>query len=292
MAFFLSIMISLLSQPYPHNALYSRYWLLVSAGAGLFVALFLIVFQPFGASYWQHPDKNWILAGYGLVTFTCLAGISLIMPVLFRNWYSEANWTVGKEIFGVVIVLVVISVGNWLYSQLFFVSSFQFKELFVWIGITVAIGIIPTTIITLLDYTRLQRKYATDKLEIKTNTEKHPTPKSQETITLIAENLKDTFSLSPDELLFIESASNYSEVVFLKEHNLQKMLIRSSLSRLEEQIQNSDIVRCHRSFIVNLKQVAKITGNAQGYKLQLKNVGYPLPVARRYTDLIATYFKK
>lgn len=292
MAFFLYLMTSLLSQPYPHNALFSRYWLLVSAGAGCFIALFLIVFQPFGASYWQHPDKNLILAGYGLVTFLCLSGISLTMPLLFKRWYSEANWTVGKEILGVLLILVIISVGNWLYSQWFFVSSFRIKELFSWIGITVAIGIIPTTIITLLDYTRLQRKYATDKLSVKTNTEEQPTSASLETITLIAENLKDTFSLSPDELLFIESASNYSEVVFLKENTLQKMLIRSSLSRLEEQIQNSDIVRCHRSFIVNLKQVTKITGNAQGYKLQLKNVGYPLPVARRYTDLMADYFKK
>ena len=292
MAFFLSTMIPLLSQPYPHNALFSRYWLLVSAGAGGFIALFLIVFQPFGASYWQHPDKNLILAGYGLVTFLCLSGISFAMPLLFKRWYSEANWTVGKEILGVVLILVIISVGNWLYSQWFFASSFRIKELFGWIGITVAIGIIPTTIITLLDYTRLQRKYATDKLSVKTSTEEQPAPVSLETITLIAENLKDTFSLSPDELLFIESASNYSEVVFLKENNLQKMLIRSSLSRLEEQIQHSDIVRCHRSFIINLKQVSKITGNAQGYKLQLKNVGYPLPVARRYTDLIATYFQK
>lgn len=283
-------MTSLFSQPYPHNALFSRYWLLVSAGAGLFIALFLVVFQPFGASYWQHPYKNLILAGYGIVTFICLSGISLIMPFLFKNWYSEANWTVGKEILGVVIILVIISVGNWLYSQWFFVSSFRIQDLFLWIGITVAVGILPTTIITLLDYTRLQRKYATDRLAIKT--EKEERGKGAAAITLIAENLKDTCTFQPEELLFIESASNYSEVVFLKENSLQKVLIRSSLSRLEEQITNHDIVRCHRSFIVNLKQVTHISGNAQGYKLQLKNMGYPLPVARRYTDLVAGYFKK
>lgn len=285
-------MIPLLSQPYPHNALFSRYWLLVSAGAGGFIALFLIVFQPFGTVYWQHPLKNLVLVGYGLVTFACLSVVSLVMPRLLKNWYAEENWTVGKEIVGIVLILILISVGNWLYSQWFFKSPFAIKDLLRWIGVTVTVGIFPTTVITLLDYTRLQRKYATDKLAIKTNTENQTMPASLETITLIAENLKDTFSLSPDELLFIESASNYSEVVFLKENYLQKMLIRSSLSRLEDQIQNSDIVRCHRSFIVNLKQVTKITGNAQGYKLQLKNVGYSLPVARRYTDLMADYFKK
>lgn len=292
MAFFLYLMTSLLLQPYPHNALFSRYWLLVSAGAGIFVALFLIIFQPFGTIYWQHPHKNLVLVGYGLVTFACLSAVSLVMPRLLKNWYAEENWTVGKEILGIVFILILISVGNWLYSQWFFEAPFAVKDLLRWIAVTVTVGIFPTTIITLLDYTRLQRKYAPDKLTVKTESKEQSSPTPSKTITLTAENLKDTFSLLPNELLFIESASNYSEVVFLKENNLQKMLIRSSLSRLEEQIQNSDIVRCHRSFIVNLKQVSKITGNAQGYKLQLKNVGYPLPVARRYTDLIAAYFKK
>ncbi len=291
MAFFLYLMISLLRQPYPHNALFSRYWFFVSAGAGLFIAFFLIIFQPFGTIYWQHPHKNLILFGYGLVTFVCLSAVSLFLPRLLKKWYAEENWTVGKEIQGIILILILISIGNWLYSQWFFEAPFSIKDLLRWIGVTVTVGIFPTTTITLLDYTRLQRKYATDKLAIKADTAA-PTPASLDVITLIAENLKDTFSLPPEDLLFIESASNYSEVVFLKENSLQKMLIRSSLSRLEEQIQNSDIVRCHRSFIVNLKQVTKITGNAQGYKLQLKNVGYPLPVARRYTDLMADYFKK
>lgn len=162
-----------------------------------------------------------------------------------------------------------------------------------WLGITASIGITPVTVITLVNYNRLLRKYATGSLSVKNadiSIETNSTP--QDEIKLIAENEKDTLVLVAEELLFIESADNYSEVVFWKENKLQKVLLRSSLSRLEEQIKHSFIARCHRSYIINLRQVTDISGNAQGYKLQLQNWGVALPVARRYTDLVKEYFKK
>ena len=94
------------------------------------------------------------------------------------------------------------------------------------------------------------------------------------------------------KLLFIESADNYSEVVFLQNGQPKKTLLRGSLSRFEEQAHHPDVVRCHRSFVVNLQRVESISGNAQGYKLQLQNYPSPIPVARRYGDFVAGYFKK
>ena len=78
----------------------------------------------------------------------------------------------------------------------------------------------------------------------------------------------------------------------MQNEKLKKTLLRGSLSRFEEQAHHPDVVRCHRSFVVNLRQVASVSGNAQGYKLQLQNYPSPIPVARRYGDLVAGYFKK
>ncbi len=158
-----------------------------------------------------------------------------------------------------------------------------------WIAITAAVGVIPATVITLLNYTRLLRKYGGGDLAVKQSlTEFHPS----QTLTFMAENEKDTLTLALDELLFIESADNYSEIVFLQNEKTKKSLLRGSLSRFEEQAQHPDVLRCHRSYIVNLGQVESISGNAQGYKLQLKNCATPIPVARRYGDLVMGYFKK
>ena len=89
-----------------------------------------------------------------------------------------------------------------------------------------------------------------------------------------------------EDLLYIESADNYSSILFKKEGKREKELLRSSLSRLETQIENPRVVRCHRSYIVNLDHVISVTGNAQGYKLHLGDSGDTIPVARKYSHLV------
>lgn len=282
-------MLHYLSQPYPRESHTLRYQLLMSAGAGLFVGVFLIIFQPFGSSNWSDPYKNYYLAGYGLVTLTVLLLASSIAPRVFRSWFQEENWTVGREISHTLLIIVLIAFGNLLYTQQYNAGTIDLPTILFWVGITLAVGIIPASVITLINHNRLLRKHLTTDFRINGQLSKVPSPQQ---LMLVAENEKDSLTLVTDDLLFIESANNYSEVVFRQNDKREKQLLRSSLSRLEEQIQDSEVVRCHRSYIVNLRQVANISGNAQGYKLQLKNEATIIPVARRYGDLVADYFRK
>lgn len=283
-------MFTFLTQPYPREQRNPRRWLLTSAGTGVFVAIFLLVFQPFGAAQWDDPIKPYVLGGFGVVTFVCLGVTGLIFPAAFKSWFAESTWTVGKEILWSSSNVGFIALGNMVYSG--WVFGGVYGNLLPWLGITAAIGVIPMTVITLVNYMRLLRKYNITELTVgkhKTEAMALPLPK---VLTFTAENEKDVLTLALNDLLFIESADNYSEVVFLQDEKIKKTLLRGSLSRFEEQAHQSDVVRCHRSYVVNLGQVESVTGNAQGYKLQLKNCPSPIPVARRYGDLVAAYFKK
>ncbi len=282
-------MINYFRQPYPRRQPTFRESLLTATGAGAFVSLFLVIFQPFGSSQWNHPYKILLLAGYGAVTFFILLLISSIGPRVFRNWHNERNWTVGKEILHNLVIIICIAFGNLLYTQHISLGSISPLTILVWVGITLAVGTIPATVITLLSYTRLLRQYTTTDFRIDAST---TASADNDQLILWAENEKDSVRLSTQDLLYIESADNYSEVVFWNNEHRVKKLLRSSLSRIEEQIQAPDIVRCHRSYIVNLRQVESITGNAQGYKLHLKNEVTLIPVARRYGDQVTAYFRK
>jgi len=272
-------------QPYPHRHQSLRQWALTAAGAGVFVGLFLNVFQPFGSDDWQDPAKPYILGGYGVVTFICLMLVRMLLPTFFKEWYAEERWTVAKEIVWILLIIILITLGNMLYGKIIFGWSFDFSSLLLWLGITGAIGIMPATVITMINYTQLIRKYDTNQLQVPTTT----TIATKDIVTLVADNEKDTLTIDLNDLLFIESADNYSEVVFLKEKKAQKTLLRGSLSRMEEQL-TYPVVRCHRSYIVNLQLVERISGNAQGYKLLLKDWPEPIPVARRFSDLVKGYF--
>lgn len=268
----------------------SRSTLLLCAGAGLFVGLFLMIFQPFGSYNIQTPDK-WLMPWvYGAITGGVLFTHYFIYPRLFPRFFAEENWTVGRNIGLVLGHFLAIGSLNYSYYALRFEDSFQFSHLLTMMGFTLLIGVFPTTAFTLTEYVRKLKRYSNPP-QPEPLTTQEVIADTFHTIQFTAENEKDTLTLSLTDLLYIESADNYSEVVFQEVNTLRRELIRSSLSRLETQVSQEFITRCHRSFIVNLHQVEQVTGNAQGYKLHLKHGDKPIPVARKYSALVTEHFR-
>jgi DNA-binding LytR/AlgR family response regulator len=109
-------------------------------------------------------------------------------------------------------------------------------------------------------------------------------------LMLTAENEKDFLTLPAQDLLFIEADDNYCTVVYLERDKVHKKLLRSSLTRLENQVTAFNIVRCHRSYLVNLDQVKSVSGNAQGYRLHFPMTPGTVPVARSSSGMVKAAF--
>ncbi len=275
-------MLKILEQPYPHSDSNSTKTF-ISLGTGFFIALFLIYFEPFSINELTTPNKTIFLVGYGIISTTTMLIFYFIIPFIFPNYFKEENWTVGKDIFNIMLNIIFIAFLNVLYSQIIFGSwgKSNITMLLKMFSYTFILGIFPTVGIVVINYIYYLKQYS------------HPPQPSLSTIlvhniplTLIAENEKDTIKLFQEDLFYIESNDNYSTVIFQKEELILKELIRSSLIRLENQIPAESIVRCHRSYIVNLDKVIKISGNAQGYKLYLKDSDFIVPVARKYSEIV------
>jgi len=276
-------MLAFLNKPYPHSYDLKRNFLICFC-IGAFVALFLIVFQPFNISLWQTPHKKWKLAGYGLVSFFIPVFINLILRVLPLK-EREDNWKVWKEILNVILAVLCIAVGNLLYSGFIGIGSITFKNYVNFIFITFAIGIFPIGISVIAKYNRFLKLSLRTATEINTilDEKPRPAPTPSSNLVLLAENEKDKLELEPQDLLYIESADNYSMVHYLVKGSLTKVLVRGSLKRMEQQCAAfPEIMRCHRAFIVNTQNVTHIEGNAAGYKLSIKNTEVAVPVSRNY----------
>lgn len=273
-------MLKILQQPYPHSDS-DRRKILLSLGAGFFIGMFLIYFEPFGINDLHSPNKISILSGYGIITSATMLFLYFVVPNIFPNYFKEENWTVGREIFFFMLNVTLIAIFNVLFSILTLSLETKSYLLFSMVGYTFILGIFPTVGIVLSNYIYHLKQYSKPP---------QPTLSNEQTTTsllkLIAENEKDTLKLSTQNLFYIESSDNYSTVVFLKDGQVFKELIRSSLTRLEGQIKLETIVRCHRSFIVNLDKVVKVSGNAQGFKLHLEEADFIVPVARKYSEIV------
>ena len=70
---------------------------------------------------------------------------------------------------------------------------------------------------------------------------------------------------------------------------MNREIIRNTLKKTEDVIEKySNFVRCHKSYIVNLSKLKKVTGNAQGYKLIFEQLDFKIPVSRNLSKQILT----
>ena len=265
---------------------------------GVFVGLFLLVFQPFGIADWVTPHKTLKILGYGVVSFVVTAIHFLLWPRLFPATFSDRVWTVGKAILLIGTNILFVTVANQFYSIYLTGDRPGVSGWLNMLAVTCLIGIFPAIGAVIAGYVIRLRRYvrqaAALPIHVPAPAVAEPVPvelTETTSLTLVADNEKDALTLHPGELLYIESSDNYCTVVYLKDGQPVKPLLRSSLSRLEGQIDRADVVRCHRSFVVNLDRVEKVTGNAQGYKLHLFDGQFQIPVARKYNDSLVAQLK-
>jgi LytTr DNA-binding domain len=278
-------MFKILSQPYPFSEKSIQQIAQQSILEGLFVAFFLIILEPFGIGNSTIENKYFTLIPYGIVTSIAVFLLRLFVFVKYSKYQDQSDWTIAKEIVSILMLILLITIGNYLLTLFLYELKFSLSGILNMLFMVVIIGIFPTGFGVMTNYIYQFRKY-NKTIEIEPTTTKTNLTSTDLTIKLIAENGKDYIEIQPENLLLIESTDNYATIYYLKNQILQKELIRSSLTRLESQINSNKVVRSHRSFIVNLDKIQKITGNAQGYKLQLNFQNLIVPVARKYSFLV------
>ncbi len=91
---------------------------------------------------------------------------------------------------------------------------------------------------------------------------------------IIVKSDKKNHKLKVADILYIESLDDY-----IKIHFHQKALVcYLRLSAIEEQLNNTDFTRVHRSFIVNVRHVSAFT------HFQVEIAGKLIPVGRKYKE--------
>lgn len=254
--------------------------------AGLVVFLILFLFQPFGFSSLPFTERLLHATYFGLATFAVTSLNALLLPAIFPSLFTEERWTTGRELLMMLWQIVSVSMVNLALMHFLYANVFSFNNIIGNLGITAAVGIFPVTLIILLKQQLLLKKYASgaEKLEEQLSTaypEKANEAAAGTTFFLAGDNLNEQLHIPLHDLRFITSADNYIKVHFLENGNPIASVLRSTLKKAETALMgHPQIFRCHRGYLVNLNAVEHISGNAQGYRLHLKDVDETVPVSR------------
>jgi len=250
---------------------------------GFMVAFSLIVFQPFGTARSQFSYKTLFLSGYGWVIFVVGSLMYLLFPKLFPRFFQEDQWKLWKEMLFLLFSLTIIFFVCYLHGRLWFGYSISMIDFFSFLPAPLTISIFPIAVITLLQYIYYLRQHqgVAQSFNDQIAASPPPAPKKETLLTFKDENEKEDFSLPENQLLFIKAANNYVEITYQATDQIKKHLLRNRLNAIEQQLPQKNIVRCHRSYLVNLDKVGRITGNAQGYKIHFPFTSeYVVPVSR------------
>jgi hypothetical protein len=273
----------ILNQPYPFSSSL-RAHVVQALLFGLFIALFLILFQPFGIQLLEHPLKKLMLIGYGLVTTLTMLVNHLAFIFLFTSWYQRSTWTVGKNMLNALWMFFSIGTVNWVYSASLGFWGLSFRALLEFQLMTLLIGIFPVAVSTLMVYYSRLRKALKEAQQLNDRIHIQPVEHPVAPVFIPSQNKSEQFQLIPSDILFIRSVENYVEV----HTDTKKIVVRNTLKAMEEVFSSHpEFQRCHRSYLVNLKNVGSFTGNAQGLMLHFKVAGKDIvPVSRAYVSLI------
>ena len=258
---------------------------MVSIAQGIFFYFFMAAFLPFGISNYN-PNHEYTLEFMLMLGWFMLANIAVaammevgIKPVLVKRteWPQIITWN--------LTVIVVLGLTNYLLYNImgnFHDWSFKSGLGFVWdcgkVLIFPQLGVF-----FYYRFKDLQQQFE----QTQNQQERQP----ELLISLNGQGSNETLTLRLSDLCFLQAQDNYVAVNHLQDDQLQKTLIRASLTQLIAQLAPDQLLRCHRSFAVNPYQITAVKGKIPT-ELKIARVDRSIPVSKTYRNEVNLYLRQ
>ncbi len=242
-----------------------QHWKVLIAVASV-TALFILLFQPFSIKH--HGDLVYIvaIAGYGFVGALALYINELISVRIVKVTSSKNLHLITRFAVGSILVPAFIFLYKNILSGFKDFSFYGFSIVF-YRTVLIATFIFPIVY--------LIQKKKDNKIR---------------KVVLESESKGEKIIVAPEEIVLLESASNYVFVYLLNNNNVQKRLIRNNLKKLEKEMAATSLFRVHRSYIVNMIHVIFYEKKGEVFNLHLSSTDQIIPVSRKYKSRVVNFF--
>lgn len=230
-----------------------------------FLDFIIIVLEPFDTDQFEADHRFLLLSGYGI--FVCI--VFFIQSCIENQWYSKTGkvWLASHELFSTVIFCLVSGNVLYLYNILIVnLASCSIGSYLHFLCITVA-GMVPVFVPSML---YLRQKFG-----------ERIVPSFANSIQLTGENKNETLHLEKEDLLYVKAVENYIEICYVDHSkSVRSKTFRQTLSKVCEQL--PFLEKCHRSYLVNTKAIAFISGNSQSARISFSVGEKEIPLSKTY----------
>lgn len=213
-----------------------------------------------------------------------LAVIAVSFIVTKKNASIE-NWKIKNELFLIFILLFLIGFIQFLLRDVLYNNPYNrsWKYLYEEITNTLLIGSLSASIIVSINLNLQFFKNTEQASAFNLILKEKKLESITSEITIATELKSETFQLKIQDFIFAKSEGNYVEIWISDNSLVKPILKRMKLKDLESALTDfQDIIRTHRSYLLNKTYIENVSGNAQGYKIHLKSCRELVPVSRNY----------
>lgn len=264
----------------------------------VFVGAFLVVFKPFDLGGWHVPHRDLWIALYALPCFAALTASEGVRIGLSRILKMSGGWRVWHHMAFVAMTILFVAAANHAYSCLLFAQEPCLEGFSQMLAYTAAVGVFPALAVMfltgMLSFARNESAAAGINAEIGASKEPVASaPVPDETLTLTG-STGERASFTAAEIAYLKAEGNYVEIVTVKAGVRHSTLLRATLREAEAALAGRavQVMRCHRSYLVNVAKVRHVEGGAQGLVLTMEVPGMEVPVSRSYVPAFRSLLRR
>lgn len=254
-----------------------------------FALLFINVYAPFGVKNWFDISRLELLFYSSLVILTGVLVVVISRIIMYYAGKRNRRITLGNYLFWIAIEIVSMSLFYTLYELLILKDPRPILDAF-------KISIQNTSLVLLLPYSTLWLYFSwkdkKQKLDALTE-EREKVKDSKGMVIFNDEKGVMRFSIKNEDLLYLKGADNYVTIYYSDHQKQEKFLLRNTLKNLETSLRPLDVVRCHRSYMVNFQKVKMIEREKTGLRIKLDTLPHlEVPVSKSYVDDVFQMFSQ
>jgi DNA-binding LytR/AlgR family response regulator len=254
----------------------------------LFALVFINIYSPFGSDKWFNLSRIEFLTYSSLVILTGVLVVVISRIIMYHygkkhfvNYYWYFSWIVAE--------IMMMALFYAIFEKLVLKDP---RDLIM----VVKLSARNTALVLLLPYSImwLYFSWRDKKEQIERMSEVQASSGNiRDMIPFFDDKSVLKFSVKKDNLLYLESAENYISICYLNKGKTSKYLIRDTLKKMEDRFSGTEIIRCHRSYMVNFDKVKVIRKDKDGLKLELDTLqSFDIPVSKTYVENVMQTFSR
>jgi hypothetical protein len=280
-----NILVNMFNQKVP-NYIYSKQnivYLILSTA--FFALVFINLYKPFSSENW-YPVSNFKFFVFSSLIILTGVLVVVISRIIMYHTGKRKNITIGNYAVWIILEIFFMSLFYTVYT-LFLNPEREYLSVF-------KESTINTTLVLLLPYTliHLYLIYRENKRQLEQiEGVQSETALPQKVYSFYDEKNELRLSVNRNNLLYIESADNYVIIWYLNKGSLTKFILRNSMKAIEERMAETNLLRCHRSYIVNFEQINVIRRQKDGIYVEFGMKDVPdIPISKKYSEKVILKF--